>query len=478
MGDPKREGAILDRRVWLETGIPGFDAVLSGGLLQGGLYLVEGRAGTGKTILGFQCGFAYARRGDRVVVVTLLSESHGRLIDHLRGFDFFDGGVIARSFELLSGYSAAKDGLPALLKLLAQTLVENKPRLLVIDGFSGTRSFAQDEHDYAHFLLELSALVAAAACTAVLLATSESNLHAEQHALVDGIVELSTAAFGVRRIREIEVRKFRGADPIAGRHAFTISRAGLHVYPRFEAVRTRHPPRAQESGTKLPWGLGALDAMLVGGLVAGSTTSLIGAPGVGKTVLALKFLEEGIRCGERALYFGFYEQPARLLAKARGMGIFLDAAAASGQLLVEWRPPLEVLLDELVESLLERVEHHRPTRLVLDGLSGLRDAVVNAERDRPFTAALLHEIKARGVTTLITEELPLFFEGTGVVSRSAAFVENIVYLRYVEEPGKVARALSLVKVRDGDHDPSIRAFSLSSAGIAIADPAPDTHSPE
>jgi circadian clock protein KaiC len=159
------------------------------------------------------------------------------------------------------------------------------------------------------------------------------------------------------------------------------------------------------------------------------------------------------------------------------MRILLDAAAASGQLVVEWRPPLEVLLDEVVENLLGLVEHHRPTRLVLDGLSGLRDAVVNAERDQPFTAALLHEIKARGATTLITEELPLFFEGTGVVSRSAAFVENIVYLRYVEEPGKVARALSLVKVRDGDHDPSIRAFSLSSAGIAIADAAPDTHSP-
>jgi len=59
-----------DRRVWLETGIPGLDTILSGGLLQGGLYLVEGHAGTGKTILGFQCGLTYARRRDRVVVVS------------------------------------------------------------------------------------------------------------------------------------------------------------------------------------------------------------------------------------------------------------------------------------------------------------------------------------------------------------------------------------------------------------------------
>ena len=131
-----------DRRVWLETGVPGLDTILSGGLLQGGLYVVEGHAGTGKTILGFQCGLTYARRGDRVVVVTLLSESHGRLIDHLRGFDFFDGAVIARSFLLLSGYGAAKEGLSPLLHLLAQTLMQEKPRLLVIDGFSGVRAFA------------------------------------------------------------------------------------------------------------------------------------------------------------------------------------------------------------------------------------------------------------------------------------------------------------------------------------------------
>jgi circadian clock protein KaiC len=459
-----------DRRVWLETGIPGLDTILSGGLLQGGLYLVEGHAGTGKTILGFQCGLTYARRGDRVVVLTLLSESHGRLIDHLRGFDFFDGAVIARSFLLLSGYGAAKEGLTPLLHLLAQTLMQEKPRLLVIDGFSGLSAFAQGEQGYADFLLELSALVGAAGCTALLLSTRGGPTQQVQEALVDGIVELSTTPFAVRRIREVEVHKFRGADPIPGRHAFQISTSGIHVYPRFEAVSTRRTPTTRVSHTKLGFGLAPLDEMLGGGLIEGSTTSLLGAPGVGKTSLALKFLEEGLRRGDRALYLGFYEQPGRLLAKSAGIGMRLDSFVDSAELLIDWRAPLEVLLDEVVERLLELMEQHQPKRLVLDGIAGLRDATVNTERNQPFTAALLHELKARHVTTLITEELPLFLEGmSSKPSISAAFVENIVYLRYVEERTTVCRVLSLIKVRDGDHDPGIRSFSVSSKGFVVAE---------
>jgi circadian clock protein KaiC len=87
-----------------------------------------------------------------------------------------------------------------------------------------------------------------------------------------------------------------------------------------------------------------------------------------------------------------------------------------------------------------------------------------------LTAALLHELKARHVTTLITEELPLFFEGvSSMPSISAAFVENIIYLRYVEQPIAVSRVLSLIKVRDGDHDPGLRPFSVSSKGLVVAE---------
>src|SRR5437763_889880 len=113
------------------------------------------------------------------------------------------------------------------------------------------------------------------------------------------------------------------------------------------------------------------------------------------------------------MYFGLYEQRDRVLAKASGLGIHLQDAVDSGLLTVHWCAPLEILLDEVVERLIEFVTAQAPTRPVLDGVDGLRDAVVNVERNQPLTAALLHELKSRRLTTRVTEELPLFFEKCG-----------------------------------------------------------------
>lgn len=52
--DNKDDGKLVD------TGIVGLDDILRGGLTPGGLYLIEGTSGTGKTTLGLQ--FALAAR--------------------------------------------------------------------------------------------------------------------------------------------------------------------------------------------------------------------------------------------------------------------------------------------------------------------------------------------------------------------------------------------------------------------------------
>jgi circadian clock protein KaiC len=47
------------------SGIAGLDAVLQGGFLQGGLYIIQGTPGVGKTILGNQICFDHVAKDAR-----------------------------------------------------------------------------------------------------------------------------------------------------------------------------------------------------------------------------------------------------------------------------------------------------------------------------------------------------------------------------------------------------------------------------
>jgi circadian clock protein KaiC len=470
--EPRLQATLGEAAGLVEPGVPGLDAILDGGFVEGGLYLVEGRAGAGKTILSMQMGMARVARGERVAVVTLLAESHGKLIAHLRGLDFFDESALGRSLVLVSGYGALQSEGPfALIRQVAHLLTSVRPSLLVVDGFSLVRGFSASEQDYARFVLELNTLVAAHRTTTFLLAPFEGNSARPEHALVDGIVELSIRPHGTRRVRGIEIHKLRGRDPLPGVHTMAIGRSGIRVFPRLETVSARRDLEAAAPRARLSAGLAELDEMLGGGLASASSTCLLGAPGAGKTATSLKFLEAGARAGERCVYLGFYESPDRLIAKAAGIGIELDTAIASGRLTVHWHPPFELHVDAVADSLLERVRRERVSRLVVDGLEGLRDAMTDDDRGQPFTAALLAELRSLGVTSMVTEELPLFSEDIVAASqRVPALVDNIVLLRYVELDSRIHRMLSVMKVRENPSDATIREFFIADEGLRIGGP--------
>ena len=73
----------------LATEVPGLDAVLRGGLIKGSVYVVQGPPGAGKTILANHLGFRHAAGGGRVVYMTLMAETHARMMQSLRGMAFF-----------------------------------------------------------------------------------------------------------------------------------------------------------------------------------------------------------------------------------------------------------------------------------------------------------------------------------------------------------------------------------------------------
>ena len=83
-------------------------------------------------------------------------------------------------------------------------------------------------------------------------------------------------------------------------------------------------PQVEKSKQQLSTGIAGLDSILGTGLPRNRLYLIDGEPGTGKTTLALQFLLEGARNGERGLYVTLSESRSELLEVAASHGWSLE----------------------------------------------------------------------------------------------------------------------------------------------------------
>jgi circadian clock protein KaiC len=454
------------------TGLPGLDRILEGGLPRGGIYLVEGLPGAGKTILGNQLCFNHVAAGGQALFLTLLTEPHARMLGFMRPFAFYDDAAAGDSLQYLSGLQALEhDGLSGLLALIRASIRERRVTILVIDGLNTAADAAPSGLSLGRFLAELQLTLETFGCTAVLLGRPNEAADTPLHTMVDGVISLTSVRMDGRGARVLRVRKLRGSPFLEGQHSYRIGDTGMAVYPRTEEIYDPlEPGDVQAQAALLPFGIARLDEMLAGGVLLGSNTMLFGAPGTGKTLLALKFMDAGAQAGEPGVFCGCQEAPGRLLAAADKIGLGLRTAVQDGTVELLWEPPREQPIDAIVERILGAIERVGARRLVIDGIDVLRQ-LVQPERFPLFLSSLMGELRRRGVTTVATLELPQFFgpEVRLPVDGLAALFDGIIFLRTVELNSQLYRLVTILKARERAADRSIREFGISNNGIQVAE---------
>src|SRR5512136_1333892 len=76
----------------------------------------------------------------------------------------------------------------------------------------------------------------------------------------------------------------------------------------------------QPSTDRVSTGVPGLDDMLRGGLIRGRPYVVSGTTGSGKTTLAIQFLHQGVKQGERALLVAIDEPPVEIRENMRALG--------------------------------------------------------------------------------------------------------------------------------------------------------------
>jgi len=450
----------------IPTGVPGLDRLLGGGLLEGGVYFVQGAPGTGKTTLANQVCFGQAARGGYAIYLTLLAESHARMLQHMVAHTFFDAGLVGSLITYVNGYKAlAAEGLEGVIGILRSELARHRAAMVVIDGLVLPAMAArEDDTRLKEFVHALQSLATLMGCNVLLLTSGKGRSVAAEQTMVDGIFNLENVAFGMRHERLLSVSKFRGSATARGSHSYCIAEEGIHVYQRLETIEAEVSPDAQ-STVLGSTGLPALDALFAAGAPhAGTVTLVRGKSGCGKTLLGLHSLTLS-SAAEPGLLFGFGEWPEILTASAAGIGLKLAPLVDAGMLELHWVSPDDHALDQLGHRLLELVDERRVRRLVIDSIAGFADKAMFGERGYRFVSTLLEALRRRSVhTTLLSDVDVLAALGVQHVALGLpALADQVVELTADAQ----ARMLQVHKARRQSFDPAPHAFSIGSDGLSL-----------
>ena len=236
---------------------------------------------------------------------------------------------------------------------------------------------------------------------------------------------------------------------------------------------TERSSARSKSVALLSTGSAGLDEILAGGLPSGRTYLIDGAPGTGKTTLALEFLLAGKARGEAGLYVTLSESEEELEQVATSHGWSLDGidvvelptgdAEAEGEAYTIFHPA-EVELQVVVDRMFSIVEQSTARLVVLDSLSEMRLLARDPLRFRRQILALKQFFASRNCTVLLLDDKTAP-EGD---LQLHSLAHGVIQLEHVAlEYGAERRRLQVMKLRGRHFQGGYHDFRICTGGLAV-----------
>ncbi len=231
---------------------------------------------------------------------------------------------------------------------------------------------------------------------------------------------------------------------------------------------------ASEAEVRLSTGVAGLDDILSGGLPAHHLYLIEGDPGTGKTTIALHYLINGVRAGEKGLYVTLSESKTELLGVASSHGWSLDGVniyEMSPQI-DEVQPeaqytvfhPAEVELADTVASVLKQVDDLQATRVVIDSLSELRMLARDPLRYRRQILALKRFFAGRSCTVLLLDDRTADEHDLQLqsIAHGVIMLEN-----QGRDYGTTRRRLEVRKLRGSSFREGYHDYTIETGGVLV-----------
>lgn len=469
---------MTDSENLMRTGVAGLDDVLGGGLTPNRLYLLEGTPGAGKTTIALQFLMEGARLGESVLYVTLsetetelqgVARSHGWDLASLHMREMLPTQETLQPEEQYTMFHPSEVELSETTLRILKDVEQLAPSRIVFDSLSELRLLSGNSLRYRRQILALKQFFSGRQCTVMLLDDMTAREHDLQvQSIAHAVIRLEQlhSDYGAAR-RRLVVVKYRGKDFRGGYHDYKIARGGLQVFPRL--VASEHQPGVAQ--TQIASGITSLDALLGGGIDKGTSTLFLGAPGTGKSTVAVQFALAAARRGEHAALFIFDESVTTLCTRCASMDMDLRPYIESGLIAIKQVDPGELSPGELVHGIRVAVLEQHAQVVVIDSLNGY----LNAMPDERFLIVQLHELltflgQAGVATLLVGAQHGMIGSQMHAPVDASYLADAVVLLRYFEHAGEVRQAISVMKKRGGAHERSIRAFSMDSDGLHVGEP--------
>lgn len=227
---------------------------------------------------------------------------------------------------------------------------------------------------------------------------------------------------------------------------------------------------------RLHTGVEGLDDVLDGGIPAGHLYLVEGDPGTGKTTLAMQFLLQGSKSGEKGMYITLSESKQELeqVAESHGWSLedisIYEMVPPDEDLSVDAQytvfHPSEVELADTMTAILRQVEEVNPERVVFDSLSELRMIARDPLRYRRQILALKRYFAGRCCTVLLLDDRTA--EGNANDLQLQSIAHGVIKMQSLERDfGIKRRRMEVHKLRGSHFREGYHDYTIQTGGIAI-----------